>query len=279
MIRRTERKTPSPIKKWLGIVSGLAVLLCLAIGGMSYKNRIWNGKERFTRISIGPEIIIESFDPTTMEGRKIFLPPDFLINSVGGRGNWKAKVLPELERKYGHKWAIDSVADTLSISYTISGGLTNWWDKGSWWWWKRKIDWKITRLDDTDAIVEASEADGDKHWAISEWGKKKMGEWFLSSAMAQEGIAAAIENTAGVDGIGNHAALAIENAGLRVNRVEATDEKLGKCQVESNLRNKDSLTVKWLASTFGCSTKENEALGNEAMLKLGTDYVKWLKGD
>lgn len=245
----------------------------------AYLGRSWNGKERFTRINLGNDIQVESFDPVTKEGIRMTIPREMLISTVGNRGSWPAGVMTKMENKYGSKWAADSVADTLGISYTITGRLPNLWDKWSWWNWQNKIEWQEIDLGKTAAVTDGTDPDGVKVLLLSDWGEKKMAEWMISTAIAAEEIPVTVVNTTKTDGLGNHAARVINNTGMRVSAVLNTQENLPKCQLERPDNLKNSLTVDWLVKTFSCELSGAGKTATEVKLKLGNDYVKWWKGD
>src|SRR3989337_2174367 len=46
---------------------------------------------------------------------RLTLPGNLELETVGGRGKWRAEVLAKLAQKYGKKWAADSAANYLGI--------------------------------------------------------------------------------------------------------------------------------------------------------------------
>src|SRR3989344_2056608 len=160
------RKAKNRRGKWLG--RGVAVLVIAALVSFFLKTRAerkGRGDERFTLIVWNGMMTVASFDPVTERGLKLILPPELEVVTVGGRGRWQGKVLPQIGEKYGGKWVADSVADYLSVGYTAyakSDNLSgiNLWDRFNWWQWSRKVRWEELELKTLPGVVEAKAADG-----------------------------------------------------------------------------------------------------------------------
>ena len=122
-----------------------AVMIALAAaviagGGVALKGGEWDGRSRFTVISIGDTVKVESIDPAVSGGMRFTLPGNLELETVGGRGKWRAEVLAKLAQKYGKKWAADSVANYLGIGYTAEKselGMVEKWRGG-----KSEVEWR-----------------------------------------------------------------------------------------------------------------------------------------
>lgn len=278
MIRR--KRTFGGIRKFFLWVFFLFIIFAIGLGIWQVRSREWLGNERFTMIELTDKVEIASFDPVTRRGIRFVLPEEMKINTVSGRGAWKVKVLPELKEKYGQRWVADSIADTLGIGYTVSGRMSNLVDRWNWWWWNRRVDWSNVQLVGTPALLERTEADGEKYQEFTSWGEVKMTSWFLSAAIASEDVTVRIINLTKVDGLGGHAARTINSVGIRVVEVKFGDDLADeKCKIISSEEAASSLTVSWMRREFDCTLEINGGYDVGAELILGREYQRWWLGD
>lgn len=272
---------PNRPSTWRGILGNffIGILLVSSVTGfLSFRNRTWRGQDRFTVVTLEDGVKIQSFDPQNQQGKILLLPQDLEIQTVGGRGRWRIGALPELAKKFGERWAADSVTDYLGIGYTAIDNHLAGWDTFSWWWNGRSVEWQTVKLEDTGLLKEFVAPDGTKLQDLAPTWNSKAAEWFTSSAIAQEGMNLTLVNSTDVAGLGSHAARSITNAGIRVSAVSGQSEEINGCVVESTKADKEKLSTVWVKRTFGCSWNENGDLQNELILKLGTHYREWWLG-
>lgn len=247
----------------------LLVLLGVAVGVWFAGRGTWDGKSRFTVVSIGDAVKVESVDPAISGGVRFELPGNLEVETVGGKGKWRVEVLGKLAKKYGVRWAADSVADYLGIGYTAEKG-------GLWWWWKRReTEWREVDMVTEGLVREVTEVDGQKVLVTSENWEPSVRKWFVSGAIANENLSVEVENASGVDGAGINAARMIETAGIKVDKVESGEAENGKCTVVTSVEDKKKLGVVWLMRQLGCKWK----VGEGVKVILGRDYGSWWKGD
>ena len=281
------RKAKNRRGKWLG--RGVAVLVIAALVSFFLKTRAerkWRGDERFTLIVWNGMMTVASFDPVTERGLKLILPPELEVVTVGGRGRWQVKVLPQIGEKYGGKWVADSVADYLSVGYTAyakSDNLSgiNLWDRFNWWQWSRKVRWEELELKTLPGVVEAKAADGQVYRELSSGFKAGMSGRLISTSISLEGAEVTVVNTTEVDGLGSHVAEVLENTGLAVKSVvsESSQAEEGEVLTGSEPR-KVAISYKWMLKYFGCREGKDEGLGEkEIKIILGKKYRQWWLGE
>ena len=254
------------MKKLLGMVLVGAIIVGAVVV------RVSNRKERFTVINIKNGVSVESFDPVTLSGIKLIIPDRLEVETVGGRGKWQAGVLEKAANKFGVKWATDSVADYLGISYT--NGVKDW----QWWWWERKGSWKTVNLEKTRWVREIEAIDGTKLLALASDWEGKAGEWFAQSNIVNEGLNVTVENTSGIEGLGTHAARVLESGGMKVRMIRSAAYEVGECEVVTNLQTRQTVGAGWLTRVFGCKWMESQEETGEVILKLGKNYRAWWLG-
>lgn len=250
----------------------LVVLLAaggLAVGIWTTVRQKWDGKSRFTVVSIGESVMVESIDPEVSGGLRVTLPGNLELETVGGRGKWRVEALAKLAQKYGARWAADSVANYLGIGYTAEKG-------GIWWWWRtRGAEWREVDMVGERLVREVAEVDGQKVLVLSENWEPAARKWFVSGKIANENLSVEIENASGVDGAGNNAARMMETAGIKVDNVESGEAKDGKCTVVSTAADRNKTGVAWLVGQLGCKWKKGEGF----KVVVARDYGGWWKGD
>lgn len=242
----------------LGVAGGLAWI---------YVGRKWDGESRFTVIRLGRQVVVESFDPVTLEGVKLALPDQLEIESVDGRGKWLAGAI---SRAGSRKWVADSVADYLGITYTSTS--LGWWDRLGWWRYSREVRWKEIALDETSWVEKGKTADGLEVWRLNQRWEMAARELFYDSVIAREGLVVVVVNTTDVSGLGAHAARVLESSGIKVGMVESKNEEIGRCVVRSEKGDKSRASVKMMMREFGCEWKEGEKI----VLELGREYLEGL---
>lgn len=262
----------------------LALLLFLGVGvwmGGQYWARKWRGVGRFTLIGLENGVLIESLDPVNGWGVRMILPDELEVETVGGRGRWKAGNLRRGGDKFGTRWAADSVADYLGVGYIAVRGEMTAWDWISWWWLGRTVKWQEIDLERRGWVEEAVAVDGEK---LVKLGPEWPGEartWFVSSELAQEALSVTVVNTTDISGLGTHAARALESAGIRVGMIKSDTEAIAdKCVVRASEENLKSRGVAWIVGTHGCRT---ELVGEgsqaaETLVFFGREYEKWWLG-
>lgn len=243
------------------------VFLALAAGIAGWGMRL--ERVRMTEVVIGRPVTVVSVDPVSRQGLRLVLPDELEVETVGGKGRWRAKAMEELGRKFGRKWAADSIADYLEIAHNT--GSLGW----KWWWLKRRAVWQSLDLE-AGWVAPKTAPDGARVLELTGEARKKMGEWFMSEALASERLEVTVVNTVGVAGLGTHAAGVIENAGMKVAAIENSQVDVGECVVMGG----KSLGAEFVRKAFGCRQEKGEKMGEkEVRLILGSDYLKWRRGD
>lgn len=259
--------------KWLWVI--LIVFCILGFFWWLRRESRWDGRTRFTVISVGKNVVVESFDPAVGGGTRFSLPSDLEVETVGGRGKWRAGVLYKLVKKYGAKWAADSVSDYLGVGYTAERGGLGLVDRWHWWRWRQRLEWREVDIVREGLVREVVEVDGQEALVLAENWQQVARKWFLSGRIANENMSVRIINASGIDGAGNNAARMIDVAGIRVNEVETGTTREGGCVFELEPGEKGGVGVAWLASQLGCKLEK----GDERVVILGKDYGKWWRGD
>lgn len=230
--------------------------------------REWDGKVRFTVIELGPPVVIMSFDPQTQKGLKLKLPDDLEVQSVGGRGKWRAAVLAKAGE---NKWGADSVAETLGITYVAVKDKMVMWDRWMWELVARKGEWQEINLEETALVEKEASTDGIMIWHLLPAWKLKVGGWFSSAAIASEQLKVRVINTTAVPGLGAEAATAIDNMGMKVVEVSSREPVRQKCLVRGP---RNLLGVRSMVKWFGCDYQ----VGEGAELEIGEEYRRWKDG-
>jgi hypothetical protein len=249
------------------------------IAGRGYLQRKWRGSERFTILTVGEKIQVESWDPQTKQGIRLVLPENLEIETVAGRGKWQVKALPEMAKKMGNKWLTDSVSDYLGLAILETKGEMKWWDKLSWWRGSGDVEWKNIELEKTQLVEEVKTPDGVTLLHLGPLWEEKAVDWFTSNIVSLESLNATVVNAAGVDGLGSHAARILESIGIKVNMIENSEEKFNKCIVESNSGTKEKTGAGEIVRIFGCDWKKGDLQDGELVLKLGEGYKRWWLGN
>jgi hypothetical protein len=248
-----------------------------------YLNRRWDGVNRFTMIVINKNnssVQVLSIDPETNQPVRINLPGDMEVNTVSGRGVWKIKSLVALSAKYGYVWAADSIANYLGISYTAVREKVGIWDKIAWWNLSRNVSWQDIDLADLSLVSETYAPDGDRILGLTSRWQDKAEDLFYSSNLAKEKIKVEVYNTTNVTGLATQVAQVIENAGVKVTIVDASDLKTGRCLVMSLPGTENDRGIKWLINNFRCNWKKLSGMdGGEVKIYIGQEYARWLNGE
>src|SRR3989344_5858872 len=232
------------------IVVGGIVLAGVTIVAVTrgYLLRKWDGMSRFTIVDIGDgdesRTVVESFDPVSRRGVKLILPDNMEIDTVGGRGKWRVKMLSQAPSWFGgKKWAADSVADYMGIMYTGEKTLLGWWDNLAWWRWRSRADWR-----EEDAALPG--------FAVALSGDVEASELFVSAAIVSEKLNVTVVNTTITSGLGGHAARSLESAGLRVGLVKSDEDAGGeRCKIVAGGNTLDSIGAKRMVGNFGCGAE------------------------
>jgi len=266
--------------KWFQLGMGFLLVISGIVLAVTYRARNWDGKDRFTLIELGEQVVVHSIDPETKAGVRLTLPANLEIETVGGKGRWRTKVLAEIAKKHGTSWAVDSVSDALGVAYTGVWGRLGLWDRWAWWQLSSDVEeWKEINLGETGWVEELPSPDRERLDGISKSWYGKAGELFSSTTISGEHISAVVVNTTDTLGLGEHAARIIEIKGMRVAMVRTESEVIDTCVVEGTDELKKSVSGQWLTDYFGCQWHTAGESANEIIIKLGTGYRKWWRGE
>ncbi len=259
----------------------LILLVLLGAAGWSYGKREWDGRTRFTVVSVGQEVEVWSFDPQTRDGVRVKLPGNLEVETVGGRGRIKSQNLELAAQKFGGKsWAADSVADYLGIGYIGDIGSLSFWDRWRWWWIGRGINWTLLSMGEGGWTQKVVAVDGEVLLRLSDSWVNERGKWFLDSAVASEGVRVTLVNTTQINGLGAHAAIALETAGMRVREIRNEIKSLKKCRLMVRKESKKTFSVFWIVRNYTCQWESDDSLNtDELIVELGGDYQKWWLGE
>ena len=264
---------------------GLLFFVMLAMGATvfgwwQYRVRKWDGVTRFTIVTTDP-LALESIDPLTGEGIRIKVPMQMEINTAGGRGKWRAEVLPQLAQKFGGEWLTDSVMWHFEVPVTASDRDWSLWDKWEWFRHSRRVKWEEVNMEETTWVVSLTAPDGAKGFGLSDRWKDAARRRLVSTGLAREKLNVRVVNAAGAEGLGLRIGNMIETAGMRVVMVASGEEVAGECEVQGGSGVKQSLGTLFLMRTFGCEWRESrEENVGDGRLGLGEPVAaKWLGGD
>lgn len=224
----------------------------------------WDGKSRFTVISVINGVVVSSFDPQTGEGIKIIFPVNWEVGGSEGRGKWMAD---KIGRVGSRKWAADSVSEELGILYTSEWSEVSWGDKIIWWWWGRKIKWR--EVEAKQWMRKELTVDGVEVWKLDEVWNTAAKELLVSSAVLEERLMVTVVNVTGEPGLAERIARRIETSGLRVVATRTGEEPVNGCQVVSSKTSKSKIGTTLMKEALGCSWKEAEMGENEVELFFG----------
>ncbi len=272
-----QRKIRQVEKKKLGTTTFLGLFFLMVLFGgaaREYKRRMWNGAGRMNIVSLGKNIEIQSIDPQTHEAIRVQLPPDLEIETQEGRGVWRLEVLPELAKKYGNKWLVDSIGGFLGVAMTADVKELSMYDRLIWWNMNRSANWRDVQLDKTAYVSQRIAADEVRVLGLDSRWNVQVRDYFSSSELELEGLDVKILNSTKSTGLGAYGARIVESAGIKVTSVDQNDTTVQKCELTFAPEQKNTKTVKFLADEFGCDTRE----GSELILKLGEDYAYKIKG-
>ncbi len=268
MRRLSKRKLILP---FVGLLSFLSVLFFVAFG---FINRQWDGQSRFTKIYLSPHLIVQSFDPKSNQGVKLVFPDNLTIESISGRGSWGAGVIAKAG---SGKWAADSVANYLGISYTGIAGHFTWWDELQWKLKSRSIDWTEIDVETTSALEKFTTPDGIESYKLSRAWDNKANQWFFDETIESKLLGVVIVNTTDTPGLGASASRVVESMGFKVRNLSSSDDEATKCVLATSEELKSTLAIKKLQKTFGCSWQEST--DQDLTLTLGDQYRSWKTGD
>lgn len=255
------------------IISGLLLLATAGLLIFVYSLKKWDGKTRFTIVSLGDVVKVKSFDPVTSLGVEIELPSKLIISSVSGRGEWKAEKIAQAGKP---GWVVDSLTNTLGLQILSEEDRLSLIDKILWEWWKRKVVWKQVDVSFLGFLIVENTPDGETVYKLSGAWDKYVSDSLSSVVIAKNGMNVVIVNTTGEVGLGASASRLVESMGLRVVEVNSSDSHLEKCVVSSRKEIKHSVEVESLISAFDCEWKEGHEDGLQ--LELGEKYRKWRDG-
>lgn len=241
----------------------LLILLTLIIGlGFSvyhliFIRKAWDGKSRFTVISMNNGVRVESFDPRTAEGIKIVFPQNWMIAGAGGKGEWLAE---KVDRA-------DLVAENLGILYTTGQSDMSWGDRLLWWIWGRRVKWR--EIEGEQWMKKKRTVDGIEMWRLGESWDTAAREMLASAAVLEERLMVTVVNTTVEPGLATRMARRIENSGLRVVATQTGEKMIQGCQVRSSKQSKSKIGVRLLIRSLRCSWEAAEVGENEVELFFG----------
>ncbi len=97
---------------------------------------------------------------------------------------------------------------------------------------------------------------------------------FTETPIRNENLRVEVINSTTYSGLGNRAARILENSGVTVVNVGTVPLALEKCQLQVELKNRESETIKRINSIFNCRIEKLVINARaEAVLILGQDYV------
>lgn len=257
----------------LTIITGSLLLGIFAVL-WGYHQRQWDGRSRFTQIYLTPKLVIKSFDPKSKTGVVLVFPENLEIDSISGRGSWNAGVISKAGNQ---RWAADSVANYLGISYTGIGNALNWWDQLQWQLWNSKIEWTEINVADTTALQPSTTPDGVMIYQLSRAWDSKANQWFFDQTIESQLLGVVIVNTTTTSGLGASASRVVESMGFKVRSLTSTDQDIKTCILQTKPELKTMLAVRKLQMTFGCSWQKSEQ--QDLTLILGDQYRSWKTGD
>jgi hypothetical protein len=252
----------------VGIFAGLIFVL------KGYVQRKWDKETRFTVISFSPEVVIKSFDRDTRQGIILKLPSDLQIESVQGRGKWRAEVIADAGEL---DWAASSIADYLGISYTSVEGELEWWDKLMWSTYSKNILWKEINFSETAYVEKHVLPDGVEVLTLTSNWDLKAREWFYDQKIASQALGVEIVNSTSASGLGAGAARIVESMGFKVRNLTSTADNVEECFVKSKTELKENVAVRKLLKTFGCRWETSDSA--DIILILGKKYLQWKDGN
>lgn len=262
------------------VVWGVIFLGVLLIGMFmrGAGTRKWHGVER--AIVIDRDLnTIKSFDPSSEMGVEIVLPNSMIIKTMEGRGEWKLEVMVELAKKFGRKWAVDSIGSSLGLYICCDEANMGWVDKMTWGWKTKDVKWDKIALGDTSLTKELIAKDNETEVILGPEWDRWVGQNLYSEIYLHEGLKVTVENSLGVPGMGTLVARVLNNMGLRVVEVksgEGKGENVDRCVVEVNPKYKKAVTLLMIKDYLNCSVGEK---GDDSMVvvKLGRDFEeRWL---
>lgn len=236
--------------------------------------RSWDGKVRFTILENNPhEIRIRSFDPASLQGTEMIIPPDLDIQSLGGRGSWPAK---NIFLAGTAAWAADSIIDYLALGYTGLWSNLSIWDKLAWRQFQGKITWTQLDLTGLGLTKTVTMPDGQSVLQLTPLWFDQSKPWFAAQIITDQHLSVAIINTTDATGLGSHAADIAESMGFKVDSVLDSSDTVERCRLSVPAAQTKNPAVKFLARTFACDIEA----GSESQLKLwlGQDYKTKIRG-
>lgn len=261
----------------LVIAGGLVTILVLGAGGLvgSLRDKSWKGYGRFTIVkTVGEKIEVESIDPKSKLGIRLWIPPEMEISTLKARGWWRPKSVVLLAGKFGKEWMADSVADYLGIAYTGIWSNLGVWDKLAWWNLTRMTEWREVDLAQTNLIVSRDQLDREKVLGISDlWGEKAR-EWFYASDLTESEVEIRVWNSTQVNGLAGRAVRGLESAGLRVVQVGEKESDVVNCRVSSTQQLAKAKVVIWIKQAMDCEWQEADLPDNMLDVYIGPEYAK-----
>jgi len=262
------------VRHFFGLVLVIIVLVGFLGGLWAFAHRTWDGQTRFTIINLRPHLVVKSFDPVSKKGIVINFPDNLEIESVSGRGSWMAGVIG---RAGEEKWAADSVANYLGITYTLVS-TSRGWDSFLWSWQSRSVDWSIVEVADTSLLSKSSAPDGLETYHLSSTWDNKAKDWFYDQKIASQLLGVTIVNTTETSGLGANASRVVGSMGFKVRSLTTSNETpQTTCVVRTRLALKNNLATKKLQKSFACKWEVHD--DSDIELVLGNLYRSWKMGD
>ena len=273
-MRKLPRNKPRILYRlFFGLVIVLGLVVCVFLG-WQYWQKDWDGQSRYTLIEIGEEVTLKSYDPITHQGFTIFFPKNLEIETVSGRGFWQ---IGALNRAGSSKWAADSIADYLGISYNGVGGITNRWDRFQWGRMTRAAIWKEIDLSESNYLELVKTPDNLEVFRLSRTWDTKARELFLDQPVAQEAQGVIIINTVSYPGLGTNAGRVVESLGMATRGIETQEESIERCLVQGSPDLKDTASARKLMKVFHCQWEDSD--DTDLHLFLGEEYRTWKWGE
>lgn len=263
---------------WLMAGVGVLIVVLGMLGVeavMSFSQKKWDGETRFTVVDVRGPVSVLSIDPGDTQVTRLLIPDELEIPTVG-RGRWTAKAIPELAKKYGTKWAADSISAYMGIPFIGVMGNLGFWDEISFRLLTRGMTVNEVDMSGTSWLSKKTAPDGQVTYDLTSLWKKKAGEMFFSSVLAIQGWELSVVNPTGVAGLGAKLARIAETAGFKVIALSEGKDKPEKCIIQGQSTAKESLGINWLNRTYGCEFVANEDLATtSAVLILGDEFSGW----
>lgn len=210
----------------------------------------WDGQTRFTILEhINDKIQIKSFDPQSLQGTILLIPPDLEIESLAGRGAWPAK---NIFRAGTAHWASGSIIDYLGLSYVGLWDELSILNKIAWAQYQNKVAWVTVDLAEDGLTQKVIMPDGQTVLQLNPLWFDQAKQLFASQDITTQHLSLSIINTTDATGLGSHAADVAESMGFKVDAVTDDPNAIQKCRLEAPVQD---VAIKALAKVFDCDIK------------------------